>query len=442
MGAFSRIYCSIGLLLLACVGTTRGETIASVHFPASTNSSELQVAVTFHLWIPPALRHVRGIIVHQHGCGDGAENSGETAALDLHWRELALRHDCAILSPHYQAKGANCRNWCDPRSGSDAIFLRALDELASDTGHPELASVPWCLWGHSGGGYWVSLMLEKHPERIVAIYCRSGAATTAWLGELPTVKYSTEAYNVPIILNPGIKERGDKQFNGAWEATSQFFEMFRAKGAPVAFAPDPFSSHDCRNSRLLAIPFFDDCLRLRLPRSGIGLKTIPISKGVLADWQAGTASPASLTGTNALSWLPDQLSAIAYAQYVKTGITRDITPPRTGPVIAFATRGESASQVNMEWTAEADFESGIKQFAIYRDGQLLAKYPEDPKSNSGFPQFQTISYHDTPVPGALAMRFTDTSAPTDKAVTYTISTINGAGLESPKSKPVKVARVK
>jgi pimeloyl-ACP methyl ester carboxylesterase len=439
MGAFTRIFLSVTLLLVGCAGIARADAITSVHFPASTRPSELQVDVTFHLWIPPALRHIRGIIVHQHGCGDGAENAGETAALDLQWRELAIRHGCAILSPHYQAKGANCRLWCDPRSGSDVVFLRALDELASDTGHPELASVPWCLWGHSGGAFWASLMLEKHPERIVAVFCRSGAATTAWLnGDVPTPNYTPEAYNVPMILNPGIKEKGDKQFDGAWDATSKFFELFRGKGAPVAFAPDPFSSHDCRNSRLLALPFFDDCLRLRLSRTGVGLKTIPLTKGVLADWQAGVQSPASLSNTNTLSWLPDQLSAIAYAQYVKSGVTRDITPPKNGPVIAFATRGDSPSQVMMEWTAEADFESGIKQFIIYRDGQLLARYPEQVKDTTGYPQFQTINYHDTPSKG-LEMRFTDNSAP-EKSVTYMISTVNGSGLEGPKSKPVKVAK--
>ena len=81
--------------------------------------------------------------------------------------------------------------------------------------------------------------------------------------------YPPAAFGVPVVLNPGVKERGHAQFNGAWTGSLQFFEQFRSKGAPVAFAPDPFSSHDCRNSRLLAIPFFDACLRAAARRDQV-----------------------------------------------------------------------------------------------------------------------------------------------------------------------------
>ena len=31
------------------------------------------------------------------------------------------------------------------------MFLKGLADLAAKTGHPELTTVPWCLWGHSDG---------------------------------------------------------------------------------------------------------------------------------------------------------------------------------------------------------------------------------------------------------------------------------------------------
>lgn len=158
---------------------TKASDLQTVQYPASKSRGQLQVPAEFHVWIPPGVIRVKALIVHQHGCGEGAEESGETAALDLHWRALADKHDAALLSPHFRAGTNNCRLWCDPRNGSDASFLRALTDLGKKTGHPELDSVPWCLWGHSGGGFWASLMLEKHPERIVAIFCRSGSALPA-----------------------------------------------------------------------------------------------------------------------------------------------------------------------------------------------------------------------------------------------------------------------
>ena len=50
----------------------------------STASNELQVAVTYTLWIPEDVKILRGIIVHQHGAGTTASIEGSTAAYDLH----------------------------------------------------------------------------------------------------------------------------------------------------------------------------------------------------------------------------------------------------------------------------------------------------------------------------------------------------------------------
>jgi pimeloyl-ACP methyl ester carboxylesterase len=424
--------------LLAVASSGICSDVYSVHYEASTRWRELKVPVDFHVWIPPTDERLRAVIVHQHGCGEGAEMSGETAALDLHWRALAAKHNAALLSPHYMAGTNNCRLWCDPRQGSEAAFLRALTDLGAASGHPELASVPWCLWGHSGGGFWASLMLEAYPERIVAVYCRSGTATmAAEKGEIPKPNYREPAFRVPVILNPGIKERGDANFKGAWDGSLKFFEQFRGKGAPVAFAPDPFSGHDCRNSRLLAIPFFDSCLRLRLPEIGERLKTVDQAKGFVADWQKGEVHPALGAGTD-LSWLPDANSAQAFSDYVRYGVTTDRTPPKIAPVIESVVMDPSAGAIVLKWRAVADFESGIRQFIIYRDGTAIAKYPDQVNSQTAFPQFQPITFHDTPPKDAPEMKFIDKSAPAGARPTYAVSMVNGTGLESPRSAAVKL----
>ena len=136
-----------------------------VYFPASNKEGELQLAADYYLWIPPGVKKLDGIIVHQHGCGDGAAKGGASAANDLHWQALAAKRNCGLLGPSYAWEdGMDCRLWCDPRNGSADRFLQAINHFAQSTEHHEIESLPWCLWGHSGGGFWASLM-QNHVSR-------------------------------------------------------------------------------------------------------------------------------------------------------------------------------------------------------------------------------------------------------------------------------------
>ncbi|MBP9225519.1 MAG: hypothetical protein KBF76_16730, partial [Verrucomicrobiales bacterium] len=151
-----------------------------VRYEASSAPGELVYPVTYTLWIPPGLKTLRGLIVHQHGCGEGSCKSGQTGAYDLHWQALAAKHGCALMGPSYeQPDKADCQLWCDPRNGSDTAFQKSLLDLGSQSTHPELATVPWALWGHSGGGHWVGGMTLLHPDRVAATWLRSGVPPLA-----------------------------------------------------------------------------------------------------------------------------------------------------------------------------------------------------------------------------------------------------------------------
>ena len=138
-----------------------------VRYEASAQPGELSFSVNYTLWIPKDVKSLRGVIVHQHGCGEGSCKSGLTGAYDLHWQALAKKHDCALLAPAYeQPEMADCQLWCDPRNGSGAAFQKGLIDLGAKSGHPELAKLPWALWGHSGGGHWAGGMVLLHPDQI------------------------------------------------------------------------------------------------------------------------------------------------------------------------------------------------------------------------------------------------------------------------------------
>src|SRR5882724_9057127 len=112
-----------------------------IDYAASTDTTELQLAVTYTIWIPEGVKTIRGIIVHQHGAGSIAAKSGESAAYDLHWQALAKKWDCALLGPSYHvltdktdASPGGAQLWFDPRRGSDKTFVKAISEFAVSTG--------------------------------------------------------------------------------------------------------------------------------------------------------------------------------------------------------------------------------------------------------------------------------------------------------------------
>ena len=407
-----------------------------VHFPASTKRGELSIFADYFLWIPENASRIRGLIVHQHGCGAGASSAGLTAAADLHWRALAEKWDCALLGSSYEGKsGQGCRLWCEPRNGSAQRFLQAIEHFAAATDHPELSSVPWCLWGHSGGGFWASIMQTLYPDRIVAIWLQSGTAFGRWeRGEIDAVQLSEAVFQVPVMACPGVKEREHERFHTAWDGSMAMFRAYRQRDAPFGFAPDPRSGHECADSRYLAIPFFDQCLAARLPNDDSdspALRPIDMSRAYLGSWESATAVKADgYEGSpRQMSWLPSQSFADQWIEFVKTGAVSDDTPPPPPKKVTVSVEQE---RVVIGWTAAADFESGLRGFRVLREGAIVGEVPADPKGRFGRPLFQSMSYSDTPDQPLARMRLVVPSAVDGR---YQVISVNSVGLES---SPVEV----
>jgi hypothetical protein len=115
-------------------------------------------------------------------------------------------------------------------------------------------------------------------------------------------------------------------------------------------------------------------------------------------------------------------------EYVKTGSTSDVTPPPAPFNVKVSNKGAQGTEIT--WNAEADFESGIRNFIVMRDGKELAKVPENPIGKYGRPLFQSMTYHDTPVKPLAEMRYLDTSPKAGEKHTYTVVTVNSVGLLS------------
>jgi pimeloyl-ACP methyl ester carboxylesterase len=422
--------------VFGCAGMLRGAGhFLKVDYPASTVEGEMRIAVTYTLWIPDGVKAFRGIIVHQHGAGMTVSKEGSTAAYDLHWQALAKKWDCALLGPSYHVLNdgdlgpAGSLYWFDPRLGSDKTFRKALGDFATQTGHPELATVPWALWGHSAGAGWADVMSTLHPERVIAVYYRSGSALV-WADRpamFPPVTIPAASYTIPMMCSTGVKEKGLTRILLATYGT------YRTNGAPTSFAQDPRTGHECGDSRYFAIPFLDACLAMRLPGNGSKdqtLKPVDLSKAWLAPLGGDMAMPAAdYNGKPEESvWLPNETVAKAWMEYVKTGAVGDTTPPPAPFDVQVTQNGDQGSEIS--WDAEADFESGIGGFIVMRDGKEFAQVPEKPLGKFGRPLFQSMTYHDTPDQPMPKMRYVDASAKTSENHAYAVITVNSVGLKS------------
>src|SRR5262249_51086942 len=161
-----------------------------------------------------------------------------------------------------------------------------------------------------------------------------------------------------MMCNPGAKEKDDKRFSGAWTGAMAMFKAYRAKGAPIGFAPDPRTSHECGDCRYLAIPFFDACLAQRLPARDATdqkLRPMDVKSAWLADVLSEKAESASSYAgkVNEAVWLPNESVAKAWMEYVKTGAVSDTTPPPSPFNVKAAWK--DGQGVEITWDAEADF---------------------------------------------------------------------------------------
>ena len=409
-----------------------------VRYEPSQKEGELIFGVNYTVWIPEDVKTLRGVVVHQHGCGEGSCKSGLTGAFDLHWQALAKKHDCALLSPSYeQPQGADCQMWCDPRNGSDAAFRRCLVDLGAASGHPELSTVPWALWGHSGGGHWAGGMVMLHPDKIAAAWLRSGVPLFKENPDRPLIKphqLPDAALKVPVMCNPGTKEGvtvKDGRFARVWPANETFFNTLRGKGGLVGVSVDPLTAHECGNSRYMAIRWLDACLELRLSKhAGHPLNAMPTDNAWLSPPTGSKAvSRKDFSGDQRkLAWLPNEAVAKLWMQFVKDTAVEDNTPPP-------APTNVSVKNGKLSWRAVADLESGLAHFIIRRDGKFLSKYPQNIKNRFGRPIFQNLQYSDTPTQPLVKMEFVDETAKPGVDYKYQVIAVNTVDQKSKPSRP-------
>lgn len=370
----------------------------------------------FSCWLPDTKKNLRGAIIHQHGCTSATPEKQPPVTLDSHWRALARKHDCALISPMYRVNGT-CDDWNDPESGSERALLSALAHFASQSGHPELTNAPWLLWGHSGGSSWGAQMIVRHPQRILAASFRGGASKQFGAPDF-RAKFAAATRDLPLLLVWGRREAvpASRHFV-SWAPMNTMFAELRARGGKVGRLIDPESEHGCGNSRLVVIPFFDAVL------GEPSAKAVFVECSSLERREDNSANRAN----PALAWLPSEALARLWREYSQHGTVRPAHSQLLAPSLA-ATRTDSGA-IKLTWRVEPGLDGGVRGIRIKRDGMLWREL--GPRAGS-----LLATFGDGPPDGLREPSCFDDSR---KPHTYALTFTDVAGNESPFSQAVNVA---
>src|SRR5258708_17795679 len=124
-------------------------------------------------------------------------------------------------------------------------------------------------------------MTTLHPDRVIAVWMRSGSALMFLSRpEFTRPDVPTALYKIPMMTNPGIKEKPktpppDPDTRSEGEKMKQprlgsiaTCKEYRAHGGLIGSAAHPRTGHECADSPYLAIPFLDACLAAPSPHTG------------------------------------------------------------------------------------------------------------------------------------------------------------------------------
>jgi dienelactone hydrolase len=271
---------------------------------ATTSGTNFAVAA-FRFWSPGTAGVLRGVVVLL----PGSNADGRALVEDEFWQTFARRHQFGLVGclfkdhPH---ENMNIEEYARASAGSGQALLVALSDLAARAKHPEVASAPLLLWGHSAGGEFNYEFACWKPERVLAFVVNKG-------GYYFTHLASAAARHVPGILFVGEK---DLEFRN--RSVRGLFSVNRESGALWTLAIEPGAAHEIGRTRELASAYFAAVLRMRLADASGAMQPAP-RRAWTGNLQSQEIFPVSSQQDNgALTvWLPDATFAREWQAFIR-----------------------------------------------------------------------------------------------------------------------------
>lgn len=197
----------------------------------------------FRLWIDDDIEEVNGIVCVVLGInGDSRPEVDE-----LVWRNFARKHRLGIVGVFLRSPNNAIIQYARAERGSGAALVSALAALAEKSGHPEVATVPLLMWGHSAGGMFNFGFANYAPERVLAF--------SAIKGGYYDTPVTDEGRQVPGLFIVGEKDRDYRILT----ANTRVFDN-RREGARWCLAVEANIGHAIGKANQIIIPFFEAVL--------------------------------------------------------------------------------------------------------------------------------------------------------------------------------------
>ncbi len=228
------------------------------------------------MWMPPNTNPVKGVFISGHGGGSG---DSRDFARDENIRAFAMRLGFAVAGLH---------NFPGRRVYDDGapVFFKALNAFAELGQHPELANLPFVMYGSSNGGAATYGFVNYAPARAICFVANVSA------GYNPAEPVP-EALLVPGVYIIGkfdalIGQRGIDQ-------TAALMKQARANGALWSWALE-LKGHEDGASFDIYMKLVEQAVEARYPQTGdpskgpVKLKELKEEDGWLVDqnsWESG-----------------------------------------------------------------------------------------------------------------------------------------------------------
>lgn len=228
------------------------------------------------LWIPPNTHPVRGVFISGHGGGSG---DSRNFARDENVRAFAMRLGFAVAGLH---------NFPGRRVYTEGaeVFFYALDEFAKLGHHPEIANLPFVMYGSSNGGAATYGFVNYAPERAICFV----ANVSAGYNPAEPVEAALKVPGIHIIgkFDALIGRRGV-------DRTDALIKSVRPKGALWTWALE-LKGHEDGASFDVYMKLVEQAVAERYPKKGdprkgpVQLKELKEKDGWLVDldsWGSG-----------------------------------------------------------------------------------------------------------------------------------------------------------
>lgn len=276
-------------------------------YDVTMEPSAVHNMAAFRLWINPGTEKIRGILM----LNPGSNGDGRGQVEDEYWQNFAKKHNLALLGTYFtDHKHPNMmiEDYIQVSKGSGSALIGSIDHFAKESNHEELSYAPFLLWGHSAGGELDYEIAAWIPERVIAFVVNHGGY------------YYSSVPSEATRQTPGLFFVGQTDLMSRNTIIKGIFATNRRAGALWTYAEEKGVGHEVVGSRDLALVFYEEVMKKRLPENAMGYKALkPVNEemGVLGNINTHEIIPVSKDVTKeTTSWLMSQRFADAWKVFV------------------------------------------------------------------------------------------------------------------------------